>query len=120
MWMRLEYRRYVLLAFTGLVVAVARHYLQYGRPPWSSGITAFLGSWLAHYLFVGILCAIVSSCWDWSFQFFIGETRPAENGAVKRFDEAIVVVCIVLLSIAAMMLAIGVLNDAFPEDYFQE
>lgn len=39
----------VIVATSALAVCYTRHILQYGIPPWSGGVWAFLGSWLVHY-----------------------------------------------------------------------
>jgi hypothetical protein len=91
-------RRNILLVITALVVCYVRHLLQYGRRPWAAGLDSFLGSWLAHYFAVAIVCALVLGISTKSDPFFF-PGRPKRT-TDEQVHETMVNVCITLLAAA--------------------
>lgn len=106
-------RRNALLAFTSLVVAYVRTFLQYHRYAWES-IGQFLISWFLHYIAV-VLVAVVAYAFIKSNEHRFLEDDSQRKGLT--IDEAYVYVSFVVLVVAVSIFLIAhwVPSDV-PED----
>ncbi len=102
-------RRNALLAFTSLVVAYVRTFLQYHRYAWES-IGQFLISWFLHYIVV-VLLATVSYAFIKANEHWFLEDDSQRKGLT--IDEAYVYISFVVLisAVSIFLLAHWVPSD---------
>ena len=100
----LRARRTLLEVFTGLVVTMVRHEVQYGHAPWSSGWLTFLGSWFVHYVGVIIVGGIVYVFRSQRSRIFFGV--PPSGDDAQELAEARVSACYALLTVSLLVLLV--------------
>lgn len=80
----------LLLVFTGLVLAHARWFAQYGDFPWGS-VMELLGAWLLHYFIVLLIVGFSYAASVWASDRYLGGKRLSVDQATIYFSLCILV-----------------------------